>query len=337
MWDHGPRMAAAGAPPAVFNPGEMRELLSYIWARQFFEDAGDPARGRRVFTAKRCAECHETGAAPKLPAAGGAYSAPAMIAALWRHGPAMLDRMKAQWHLLAAPGRGRHVRTHRISQPFAEEELEAVMIWRSNRPLVDALTGHWVSMTGTALVTLAGFSWLFLLPMHVGGHANNPYIGLFAFVVLPLIFFTGLILIPIGAALGRRRVERGLAVAIDRRQVWRRAGIFFAVMTAANLVIGSQLSYRAVEHMDSVQFCGQTCHVMKPEFTAHQRPPHAAVACVDCHVAPGASGFIKAKIAGTRQLIAVIRNDYPRPDRIGHGKQSAGVFGRNLRAVPSAQ
>ncbi len=73
---------------------------------------------------------------------------------------------------------------------------------------MDALTGHWVSMTGTALVTLAGFSWLFLLPMHVGGHANNPYIGLLAFVALPLIFFTGLVLIPIGAALGRRRVER---------------------------------------------------------------------------------------------------------------------------------
>jgi NapC/NirT cytochrome c family, N-terminal region len=186
------------------------------------------------------------------------------------------------------------------------------MIWRRNRPLIDALTGHWVGMTGTALVTLAGFSWLFLLPIHAGG-AGNPYIGLFAFVILPLIFFTGLVLIPIGAALGRRRVERGLAVAVDRGEAWRRAGIFFVVMTAANLVIGSQLSYRAVEHMDGVQFCGQTCHVMKPEFTAHRRPPHAAVACVSCHVAPGASGFVKSKMAGTRQLVAVILNNFPRP------------------------
>ncbi len=32
-----------------------------------------------------------------------------------------------------------------------------------------------------------------------------------------------------------------------------------------------------------------------------------------CHVAPGASGFIKAKMAGTRQLMAVILNNYPRP------------------------
>ena len=42
-------------------------------------------------------------------------------------------------------------------------------------------------------------------------------------------------------------------------------------MTLANLVIGSQVSYRAVEHMETVQFCGQSCHVMKPEFTAHLR------------------------------------------------------------------
>ena len=40
-------------------------------------------------------------------------------------------------------------------------------------------------------------------------------------------------------------------------------------MTVANVVIGSQLTYRAVEHMETVQFCGQSCHVMQPEFTAH--------------------------------------------------------------------
>jgi hypothetical protein len=44
-------------------------------------------------------------------------------------------------------------------------------------------------------------------------------------------------------------------------------------MTAANVIIGSQVSYRAAEHMDTVQFCGQSCHVMKPEFTAHLQAP----------------------------------------------------------------
>jgi mono/diheme cytochrome c family protein len=96
MWNHGPRMAALNVTPAMFQPGEMGELLGYVWARQFFEDGRDPEHGRRVFVAKRCASCHETGAAPTLPAAGHAYSAAAMIAALWRHGPAMLERMKSQ-------------------------------------------------------------------------------------------------------------------------------------------------------------------------------------------------------------------------------------------------
>jgi hypothetical protein len=186
-------------------------------------------------------------------------------------------------------------------------------MWGRKRPLIQVLTGNWISMAGTALVTLAGFSWLFLLPMHLSGHANNPYLGLFAFIVLPMIFFSGLLLIPIGAALDRRRLAKGVAVAPDPKAVWRRAGIFFAVMTLANLVIGSQLSYRAVAHMETVQFCGQTCHVMKPEFTAHLRAPHAAVDCVACHVAPGATGFIKAKMAGTRQLLAVALNNFPRP------------------------
>jgi len=186
-------------------------------------------------------------------------------------------------------------------------------VWRQTRPLIGVLTGHWVGMAGTALVTLAGFSWLFLLPLNVSGHANNPYIGLFAFIVLPMIFFSGLLLIPVGAALGRRRVAQGIAAASDPKAVWRRAGIFFAVMTLANLVIASQLSYRAVAQLETVQFCGQTCHVMKPEFTAHLRPSHAGIECAACHISPGASGFFKAKMAGTRQLLAVTFNTFPRP------------------------
>lgn len=182
-----------------------------------------------------------------------------------------------------------------------------------NRPLIQVLTGNWVSMAGTALVTLAGFSWLFLLPLHISGHANNPYIGLFAFIILPMIFFCGLALIPIGAALDRRRLAHGIAAVTDPKALWRRAAVFFAVMTAANLVIGSQLTYRAVEHLESVQFCGATCHVMRPEFTAHLRPAHTSVECVACHVTPGATGFIKSKMAGTQQLIAVAFNTFPRP------------------------
>jgi nitrate/TMAO reductase-like tetraheme cytochrome c subunit len=184
-----------------------------------------------------------------------------------------------------------------------------------DRPILVLLTGSWISMLGAALVTLAGFSWLFVLPLNIrGSGVNNPYIGLLVFIAIPIVFFAGLLLIPVGIALAKSNVIATLDEVKDRRTAWRRVGIFFAVMTVANVAIASQLSYRAVRQMDTVQFCGATCHVMKPEFTAHAAvPPHQAVACAECHIAPGASGWFKAKMAGTNQLFAVMFNTFPRP------------------------
>ena len=48
----------AAATPAL-NVEEMRDLTSYLWAQQFFEDIGNASAGKRVFAAKHCATCHE--------------------------------------------------------------------------------------------------------------------------------------------------------------------------------------------------------------------------------------------------------------------------------------
>jgi hypothetical protein len=81
-----------------------------------------------------------------------------------------------------------------------------------------------------------------------------------------------------------------------------------------NVVIASQLGYGAVSYMDSVTFCGQTCHtVMQPEFTAYQNSAHSRVECVKCHIGPGAGWFVKSKLSGVRQVFAVALNTYPRP------------------------
>jgi nitrate/TMAO reductase-like tetraheme cytochrome c subunit len=181
------------------------------------------------------------------------------------------------------------------------------------RPVLVVLTSHWLSMVGVTLVTFAGFSWLFLLPSSLGGHPANPYIGLLTSMAIPAVFFLGLILIPIGIALGRKRASGVFASEETRSKAWRHTLIFFAVMTFANMVIGSQVSYRAVEELETVSFCGLTCHVMKPEFTAHLSPSHQSVTCAECHVVPGATGFVKAKMAGTRQLVGVMLNNYTRP------------------------
>lgn len=186
----------------------------------------------------------------------------------------------------------------------------------SKRPILVLLTSHWVSMLGVALVTTAGFSWLFVLPVQLRGRTNNPYIGIVVFILIPVIFILGLVLIALGVFLARRRiasVETGLLRGADRQTYIRKLAVFFAVTSAANIVIGTQGTYRAVQHMETVQFCGQSCHVMKPEFTAHANSPHANVACVDCHVSPGAVGWVESKKAGTRQLIDTVfhRVHYP--------------------------
>src|SRR3954452_13514688 len=179
----------------------------------------------------------------------------------------------------------------------------------AKQPVWFLLTRHWLSQVGTALVTTAGISWLFVLPLHMRGHVDNPYIGIVVFLVLPVVFFTGLALIPIGIYLSKRLVRKGLAEAVfDRKAALRRLAWFFAVTTFANVLIGTQVTYRAVEHMETPQFCGGTCHSMNPELAAYQNSPHSRVECVECHVAPGATGWISSKTNGIRQLIHTVFN-----------------------------
>ena len=90
--------------------------------------------------------------------------------------------------------------------------------------------------------------------------------------------------------------------------------VFVGVITFVNIVIGSQLTYRAITYMESVSFCGRTCHqVMQPEYAAYQNSPHSRVECVACHIGPGASWFVQSKLSGLGQVIAVTLNTYPRP------------------------
>ena len=93
MWNHAPRMLDQ---PPTLSPEEMRQLLSYLWMRQFVYPGGSIAGGKKVFEERRCAECHAGGThgAPQLPGQAHKYSEVTIISALWRHGPQMLNRMQ---------------------------------------------------------------------------------------------------------------------------------------------------------------------------------------------------------------------------------------------------
>jgi hypothetical protein len=185
-------------------------------------------------------------------------------------------------------------------------------------PLIH-LSNNWISLAGVIVVTTATVFWLFLLPTTLKGDVENPYIGILAFLTIPVPFFGGLALIPLGIWRKRRREGRSGALPSIGPLSWenrelRRLVYFVGATTFANIVIASQLSYGAVNYMDSVTFCGQTCHtVMQPEFTAYQNSPHSRVECVKCHIGPGAGWFVKSKLSGLGQVVAVTFNTYPRP------------------------
>lgn len=191
---------------------------------------------------------------------------------------------------------------------------------RSNwhRPIV-SLSANPTSFLGVLLTTTGAVAWLFTLPVHFGGGPGHPYLGLLVFLALPLIFFAGLILIPVGIILRRRKHHRRGTYPEEFPPVnwanpaFRQLSTFVALATAANVAIGGHLSYSAVDYMDSVGFCGQSCHVMTPQFTAYQVSAHAQVACVECHVGEGAESFVLAKLNGVSQLVDIATGSYSRP------------------------
>ncbi len=181
------------------------------------------------------------------------------------------------------------------------------------------MTRHPVSVVGAWLTTLSAFTFLFVFLIDLFGLHHNPYFGLVFFLLLPVLFVLGLLLIPLGIVLERRRAHKGLEPRrlprIDLNDpVHQRTIVVVLALTIVNVLIVSLAAYRGVEYMDSTQFCGQVCHtVMEPEFVAHRDGPHSRVACVDCHIGSGAPWFVKSKIDGTRQVFAVMFNTYSRP------------------------
>ena len=176
-----------------------------------------------------------------------------------------------------------------------------------------------ISLIGMAVATAMAVVFVALLALEFAGQLENPYVGLLSFVAVPAVFVLGLLLIPLGSWLQRRRLAKGLPAedwpVIDLRLARTRALIIIvAALTCVNLLIVSLGAYGAVHHMESREFCGNTCHTaMEPEWRASAVAPHAKVACVSCHVGPGSKALIESKIAGTRQLWHVITNNVSKP------------------------
>ena len=181
-----------------------------------------------------------------------------------------------------------------------------------------------ITIAGIVLTTLSALLIVtFMIVELSGGLKHDPYIGLFAYVALPVVFVIGLVEIPFGMWRRRRKLVRQGATEEELSNYprldfndprLRRIGVLVISLTIINAVILGSTSFMAVEKMESVEFCGETCHtVMQPENTAYQNSPHSRVACVECHIGPGASWFVKSKIDGLRQVWHTALGTYSRP------------------------
>ncbi|HEV2455112.1 MAG TPA: NapC/NirT family cytochrome c [Verrucomicrobiae bacterium] len=178
---------------------------------------------------------------------------------------------------------------------------------------------NWLSWAGFIVGLGALFSFLLLFMLDAVAHFSSPYIGILTFCIVPAFLISGIGLAIAGAWLERRKRQRG-NISVPRMQIdlsdardRKRLGIF-VIGSFVFIMLSAVGSYNAFEITESVPFCGETCHtVMKPELTTHDHGPHARVACVACHVGPGASWFVRSKITGSYQLYAVAFHKYPTP------------------------
>ncbi len=188
------------------------------------------------------------------------------------------------------------------------------------KDFLEVVTQNFVSLIGTVVTTVSAVLFVMLFALELTGFEGGPYLGILAYLILPGIFVFGLILIPIGRIWAVRRarklgVQSQMLPVMDlNKPGTRKALVTVALLTVVNIVILGAATYKGVEVMDSTAFCGATCHtVMQPEYTAYQRSPHAHVKCVECHIGPGADWFVKSKLSGVWQVVAVAFNLYPRP------------------------
>jgi len=188
------------------------------------------------------------------------------------------------------------------------------------------LGSNWITLFGSIVVSLSAVTILAALAIDLTSTGLNSYSSLILFLVMPGVLGGGLLLIPAGLMLERRRARAAGATSAEfpspltvlaraaHDQTVRRRVAFVLLMTVLNVFIFSAVTFRAVSFMETPEFCGSVCHrVMQPEHDAYRTSPHSRVACVECHIGGGASSALKAKVNGLHQVWGVVTGHFSRP------------------------
>jgi nitrate/TMAO reductase-like tetraheme cytochrome c subunit len=189
---------------------------------------------------------------------------------------------------------------------------------------------NWLSLAGLVLAISAFFAFVLLFSVDLFATHANPYMGILAYVVAPAFLLSGLAMVLLGYILESRRIPKGhpemassfvLHVNLARQRD-RRLLVAFVGGSLGFLFLTALGSYQTYHMTETNSFCGEVCHTsMEPQFNAYQHSAHAKVACVACHVGPGAGNYIRTKVSGMRQLYHTILGDFKRPIQLHNVNQ----------------
>jgi len=173
---------------------------------------------------------------------------------------------------------------------------------------------------GTIIASTSMLFIIFMFVVSIFYKDDNPYMGLFIYIIFPAIMVFGLLLIPIGMLFKMRKIRKKEPtipklpyIDLNNKQ-HRNATAIFVISTLFILFLSGIGTYETFHYSESVEFCGTLCHeVMEPEYVAYQHSSHARIKCVECHVGEGASWYVKSKMEGMHQVYAVLTNNFNRP------------------------
>jgi Ni/Fe-hydrogenase 1 B-type cytochrome subunit len=185
-----------------------------------------------------------------------------------------------------------------------------------------ALYRNWISYAGTGIAAVGVLVFVVLTAYHTvgGGSLVQPYGDLVIFFVPPVFVLAGVAVVLIGMYIQWIRWRMYKPLSFARYPRWdlniareRKALLAVAIGAAILAVPAIYGGYHAYRYTDAVSFCGAVCHSMTPEYVTYRLSPHARVECAQCHVGPGATGYIASKVRGVTELVETLQDNYPRP------------------------
>jgi cytochrome c551/c552 len=102
LWNHVPSMTRGMKQAKIIRPNlsgeEMTEISAYLYFLKFFDEPGNPARGKYLFNEKGCNHCHPVAGKgsegePGLDQFPQNISPVFLSQSIWNHGPVMIARM----------------------------------------------------------------------------------------------------------------------------------------------------------------------------------------------------------------------------------------------------